>query len=65
MSVSIRIDDDLHEWLLDHRDSKRRNISDVIREMRDFWEQCQNDSVVANGKSIQKQQSHDRTTKEF
>lgn len=43
MSVSIRIDDDLHEWLLDHRDSKRRNISDVIREIKDFWEQCQKD----------------------
>ena len=43
MSVSIRIDEDLHEWLLDHRNSKRRNISDVIREIRDFWEQSQND----------------------
>lgn len=43
MSISIRIDDDLHEWLLDHRDSKRRNVSDVIREIRDFWEQYQKD----------------------
>jgi len=43
MSVSVRIDNDLHEWLMDHRDSKRKGISDVIRELKEFWEQCQND----------------------
>ena len=40
MSKSVRIDDDLHEWIFDNY-SKRKSISDVIRELKEFWEQHQ------------------------
>jgi predicted CopG family antitoxin len=43
MSKQIRIEDDIHTWLLDHKDSQRRNVSDVIRGLIDFWEQHQSD----------------------
>ncbi len=42
MTTGVRIDDDLYTWLMDHRDSKRKFVSDVIRELKEFWEQCQN-----------------------
>lgn len=37
----IRIDDDLYTWLMDHRDSKRKTVSDVIRELKEFWERSE------------------------
>jgi predicted CopG family antitoxin len=43
MSKQIRIEDDIHAWLLDHKDSQRRNVSDVIRELIKFREQYQSD----------------------
>lgn len=43
MSKQIRIEDDIHAWLLDHKDSQRRNVSDVIRELIEFREQYQSD----------------------
>lgn len=41
--MTIRIDTELHDWLMDHRDAQRRSVSDVIREVIDFWDNCQND----------------------
>lgn len=32
---SIKIEDSIHEWLLDHRNSKRRTISSVIKGLID------------------------------
>lgn len=40
MSKSIRIDDDLHEWISDTF-SKGKSFSDVIRELKEEWEQHQ------------------------
>lgn len=31
MSKSIKIDDDIHAWLFDHRNTKEPHISDVIK----------------------------------
>jgi len=41
MSKQIRIEDDIHAWLLDHKDSQRRNVSEVIRGLIEFKEQFQ------------------------
>jgi hypothetical protein len=38
MSKSIRIDDDLHEWLF-AKFPKEMSVSDVIRELKELWEQ--------------------------
>lgn len=46
-TITVRMDTDLHDWLMDHRDSDNRSISDVIREVIDFWEQCQNDDHLS------------------
>ena len=35
MGISIKIEDSVHEWLLDHRDSKHKTISAVIRGLID------------------------------
>ena len=43
MSKQIRIEDDIHAWLLDHKNSQRRNVSDVIRELIEFREKYQSD----------------------
>jgi predicted CopG family antitoxin len=43
MSKQIRIEDDIHAWLLDHKDSQRRNVSDVIRDLIEFWKKHQSD----------------------
>jgi predicted CopG family antitoxin len=40
MSKSIRIDDDLHEWLF-AKFPKEMSVSDVIRELKELWEQHQ------------------------
>jgi predicted CopG family antitoxin len=40
MSKSIRIDDDLHEWLFANF-PKEMSVSDVIRELKELWEQQQ------------------------
>jgi hypothetical protein len=32
---SIKIENGIHEWLLDHRDSKHKNISAVIKGLVD------------------------------
>lgn len=32
---SIKIEDGIHEWLLDHRDSKHKSISQVIKALID------------------------------
>ncbi len=34
-SKSVKIEDTVHEWLLDHRDSKHKSISAVIRALID------------------------------
>lgn len=36
-TITVRMDTDLHDWLMDHRDSTKRGISDVVREVIDFW----------------------------
>ncbi len=43
MTSGIRINDEDYTWLLDHRDSKRKGIADVVHELIAFWEQCQNE----------------------
>jgi len=40
--VNIRVSKVDRDWLLDHRDSKRKGIADVVHEIIEFWEQCQN-----------------------
>ena len=40
MSKSIRIDDDLHGWLFANF-PKEMSVSDVIRELKEVWEQHQ------------------------
>ena len=35
MSKSVKIEDSIHEWLLDHRDSKHKTISLVIKGLID------------------------------
>ena len=42
MSKSIRIDDDLHEWLF-AKFPKEMSVSDVIREFKEVWEQHHNE----------------------
>lgn len=41
-TITVRMDTDLHDWLMDHRDAQRKSVSDVIREVINFWENCQN-----------------------
>lgn len=36
ITITARIDRDLHDWLMDHRDSDKRSLSDVMREVIDF-----------------------------
>jgi predicted CopG family antitoxin len=43
MSKQIRIEDDIHAWLLDHKNSQQRNVSDVIKELIEFWDKYQRD----------------------
>lgn len=38
MTSGIRIDDDIYDWLWDHKTSKHRTISDVIGELIEFKE---------------------------
>ena len=40
MSKSVRIDDDLHEWIMKSF-AKSNTVSDVIRDLKLCWEQQQ------------------------
>ena len=42
-TISVRIYQSDRDWLMDHRDSKRKGIADVLHEIIGFWEQCQNE----------------------
>lgn len=57
-TITVRMDTDLHDWLMDHRDSTKRSLSDAIREVIDFWISCQNDdnltgSYIDKGKTME------------
>jgi len=38
MTTSIRINDDLRDWLMDHRSSKLKGASDVLQNLIEFKE---------------------------
>lgn len=42
-TVSVRIYQSDKDWLLNHRDSKRKGIADVLHEIIEFWDMAQND----------------------
>jgi hypothetical protein len=57
-TITVRMDTDLHDWLMDHRDSTKRSLSDAIREVIDYWINCQNDdnltgSYIDEGKTME------------
>lgn len=45
MTAGVRLHDDDHTWLMDHRDSKKKGVADVVHELIEFWGQHQNDRV--------------------
>lgn len=53
-TITVRMDTDLHDWLMDHRDSTKRSLSDAIREVIDFWINCQNDDNLTGSYTYNK-----------
>lgn len=45
MTQCVRIYEPDHKWLLDHRDSKRKGLANVVYEVIEFWQMCQNEDT--------------------
>ena len=45
MTVEIKINEKDYKWIKDHC-SKKYEVADIVHELIQFWEQCQNNESI-------------------